>query len=53
MYEFHERSGDYNVGGSSRAKLVTAYREKALRVAQALAAAPPEGASPAQLRSLT
>lgn len=28
MYEFHERSGDYNVGGSSRAKLVTAYREK-------------------------
>ncbi|GIO31460.1 MULTISPECIES: DUF2161 domain-containing phosphodiesterase [Paenibacillus] len=53
LYEFHERSGDYNVGGSSRAKLVTAYREKALRVAQALAAAPPEGASPAQLRSLT
>lgn len=34
--EFHERSGDYNVGGSHGAKLVTAYREKALRVAAAL-----------------
>lgn len=36
MHEFHERSGDYNVGGSHGAKLVTAYREKALRVALAL-----------------
>ncbi len=53
LYEFHERSGDYNVGGSSRAKLMTAYREKALRVALALASAPPEGASPASLRDLT
>lgn len=34
--EFHERSGDYNVGGSHGAKLVTAYREKALRVAATL-----------------
>jgi len=33
LYEFHERSGDYNTGGSTRVKLVTAYREKALRVA--------------------
>ncbi|MEK4509671.1 hypothetical protein EJP82_12370 [Paenibacillus anaericanus] len=34
--EFNERSGDYNVGGSYGAKLMTAYREKALRVALAL-----------------
>lgn len=53
LYEFHERSGDYNVGGSSRSRLVTAYREKALLVAKALADAPPEGASPASLRNLT
>ncbi|MGG1878061.1 DUF2161 family putative PD-(D/E)XK-type phosphodiesterase [Paenibacillus cisolokensis] len=36
LYEFHERSGDYNTGGITRAKLVTAYREKALRVAAAI-----------------
>ncbi|MNW40102.1 hypothetical protein D3C74_172080 [compost metagenome] len=36
LYEFNERSGDYNVGGSHGTKLVTAYREKALRVALAL-----------------
>ncbi|MFF2912871.1 DUF2161 family putative PD-(D/E)XK-type phosphodiesterase [Paenibacillus sp. NPDC057934] len=36
LYEFHERSGDYNTGGSTGVKLVTAYREKALRVALAL-----------------
>lgn len=34
--EFRERSGDYNVGGSTGRKLVTAYREKALRCAWAL-----------------
>jgi hypothetical protein len=28
--EFRERSGDYNIGGSSQQKLMTAYREKAL-----------------------
>ena len=33
MNEFRERSGDYNVGGSSKRKLVTAYREKALQCA--------------------
>ncbi|QCT03838.1 Protein of unknown function DUF2161 [Paenibacillus algicola] len=38
LLEFHERSGDYNTGGVTRAKLITAYREKALRVAQAVAA---------------
>ncbi|MBD2845768.1 hypothetical protein IDH44_11250 [Paenibacillus sp. IB182496] len=34
--EFNERSGDYNVGGTTGRKLVTAYRERALRCAQAL-----------------
>lgn len=36
LLEFRERSGDYNVGGSTGRKLVTAYREKALRCAYAL-----------------
>lgn len=36
LREFHARSGDHNTGGSTRRKLVTAYREKALRVAAAL-----------------
>lgn len=36
LTEFKERSGDYNTGGSSKRKLVTAYREKALRCAWAL-----------------
>ncbi|AIQ12128.1 DUF2161 family putative PD-(D/E)XK-type phosphodiesterase [Paenibacillus durus] len=44
LYEFHERSGDYNTGGSASVKLVTAYREKALRVAAALEAAEREAA---------
>lgn len=39
LHEFRERSGDYNIGGSARVKLVTAYREKALRVAASLEAA--------------
>ncbi|MCR2807955.1 DUF2161 family putative PD-(D/E)XK-type phosphodiesterase [Paenibacillus soyae] len=36
LMEFRERSGDYNVGGSTGRKLVTAYREKALRCAYVL-----------------
>jgi hypothetical protein len=36
LTEFHERSGDYNAGGTTGRKLVTAYREKALRIAEAL-----------------
>ncbi|MDU4696092.1 MAG: DUF2161 family putative PD-(D/E)XK-type phosphodiesterase [Paenibacillus sp.] len=36
LHEFHERSGDYNVGGSTGTKLVTAYRERALRIALAI-----------------
>jgi hypothetical protein len=51
LYEFKERSGDYNVGGSHARKLVTAYRERALRCASALAQL--EQASPAQLSKLT
>ncbi|GGF73752.1 hypothetical protein GCM10010912_18710 [Paenibacillus albidus] len=47
LYEFRERSGDYNTGGSTRVKLVTAYREKALRVALALQAAEAEAAASA------
>jgi hypothetical protein len=47
LYEFRERSGDYNTGGSTRVKLVTAYREKALRVALALQAAEAEAAQAA------
>ncbi len=46
--ELAERSGDYNLGGSSGVPLVTAYREKALRVASALGTR--EGISPRELR---
>jgi hypothetical protein len=41
LTEFRERSGDYNVGGSTGRKLVTAYREKALRCAYVLQARGP------------
>ena len=41
--EFKNRSGDYNVGGSTGRKLYTAYREKALRIAIALRQAGHEG----------
>lgn len=34
--EMAGRSGDYNIGGGTRRKLVTAYRENALRIALAL-----------------
>jgi hypothetical protein len=51
LYEFRERSGDYNVGGSVKSKLVTAYREKALEIARLLKQ---HGSlSPRQLRELT
>lgn len=49
--EFRERSGDYNVGGSSKRKLVTAYREKSLLIARLLQQHGP--LSPRQLRELT
>lgn len=33
IQEFHARTGDRNVGGSTRTKIMTAYREEALRIA--------------------
>ena len=50
LYEFRERSGDYNTGGVTRAKLVTAYREKTLRVAAAMNAAEVERRSSRELQ---
>ncbi|MDD9266237.1 DUF2161 domain-containing phosphodiesterase [Paenibacillus sp. GCM10023248] len=49
--EFHERSGDYNVGGSSQMKLMTAYREKSLHCAYLMREQGP--LSPRKLRELT
>ncbi|MBD3917549.1 hypothetical protein H8B09_02185 [Paenibacillus sp. PR3] len=50
LREFRERSGDYNVGGSTKRKLMTAYREKCLRMADVLRHGP---ASPATLARMT
>lgn len=36
LQEFKGRSGDFNIGGSTRRPLVTVYREEALRVAECL-----------------
>ena len=49
--EFKERSGDYNVGGSHGTKLMTAYKERALRIAVALRSL--EEAAPRDLVKLT
>ncbi|WP_281885431.1 DUF2161 domain-containing phosphodiesterase [Paenibacillus sp. YYML68] len=49
--EFKERQGDYNVGGSSKRKLVTAYREKALQLAHLLHRYGPQ--APRKLRDAT
>lgn len=51
LTEFRERSGDYNVGGSTGRKLVTAYREKALRCAYALHTSGP--LAPSQVAAIT
>lgn len=51
MQEFSERRADYNVGGSTRRKLVTAYREKSLQLVWLLHTQGPM--SPRQLRDLT
>ncbi|MEC0213015.1 DUF2161 family putative PD-(D/E)XK-type phosphodiesterase [Paenibacillus ehimensis] len=51
MQEFQERRADYNVGGSSKRKLVTAYREKSLHLAALLHTHGPM--SPKQLRDMT
>lgn len=51
LQEFEARSGDYNVGGSSKRKLVTAYRERSIQCALALACGGPM--SPKRVRELT
>ena len=50
LEEIGNRSGDYNRGGSTRRKLVTAYRENAIRIAACLSALGP--CTPRQLRAL-
>jgi hypothetical protein len=51
LKEFTARSGDYNIGGSTKRKLVTAYREKAIQCALALSC---HGqSSPKQVRDWT
>lgn len=49
--EFEARSGDYNVGGSTKRKLVTAYRERAIQCALALECHGPS--APRQVREWT
>jgi len=51
MREFAGRSGDYNTGGSTRRKLVTAYRERSLQCALALHCHGPS--APRQVRDWT
>jgi hypothetical protein len=51
VYEFKERTGDYNIGGSTHRKLVTSYREKSLHCAYLLKQHGP--LSPRRLRDLT
>ncbi|NOU92181.1 hypothetical protein GC093_02880 [Paenibacillus sp. LMG 31456] len=51
VHEFKERRADYNVGGSTKLKLMTSYREKALHLAYLLNQQGP--LSPRRLRELT
>ncbi|QMV43521.1 DUF2161 domain-containing phosphodiesterase [Cohnella cholangitidis] len=51
LKEFNARSGDYNVGGSTKRKLVTAYRERAIQCALALECHGPS--APRQVRDWT
>ncbi|TJY41056.1 hypothetical protein E5161_15225 [Cohnella pontilimi] len=51
LKEFQGRSGDYNVGGSTGRKLVTAYRERSLQCALALLCHGPS--SPRHVRDRT
>lgn len=51
LKEFSARSGDYNVGGSTKRKLVTAYREKSIQCALALDVHGPS--APRQVRDWT
>ncbi len=51
LHEFYQRSGDYNIGGSSQQKVMTAYRERALHCAYVIHT---RGAlSPREIRVLT
>jgi hypothetical protein len=50
LREIERRSGDFNQGGSSRRKLVTAYRENAIHIAACLDVHGP--LSPRQLRAM-
>jgi hypothetical protein len=50
LQEIEKRSGDFNVGGSTRRKLVTAYRENAIQIACCLDKCGPM--TPKQLRLL-
>lgn len=52
LREFEQRAGDPNTGGTTGVKRMTAYRQDALRLAEALAACP-DGASPAKLAKAT
>lgn len=51
LKEFAGRSGDYNVGGSTKRKLVTAYRERAIQCAMALSVHGPS--APKQVKQWT
>ncbi|MBJ6362191.1 DUF2161 domain-containing phosphodiesterase [Paenibacillus sp. GCM10012307] len=51
LTEFRERTGDYNTGGITGRKLMTAYRERALRCAWALQQSGP--AAPRTVAALT
>ncbi|MDI4644695.1 DUF2161 family putative PD-(D/E)XK-type phosphodiesterase [Cohnella hashimotonis] len=53
LKEFAGRSGDYNIGGSTKRKLVTAYRERALQCALALRCADAPALAPRQVGALT
>lgn len=51
LTEFNARSGDYNIGGSTKRKLVTAYRERSIQCVLALECHGPS--SPRQVRDWT
>ncbi|BBI32247.1 DUF2161 domain-containing phosphodiesterase [Cohnella abietis] len=51
LKEFTARSGDYNIGGSTKRKLITAYRERAIQCALALDCHGPS--APRQVRDWT
>lgn len=52
LKEFHKRQGDPNIGGTTGIKRMTAYRQDAIRLAEALSATP-DPQSPATLARAT